>query len=69
MLFYLFHAFLIPKLWKLKHHKRFPSSELSLFALYIKAITRNFSDYGPIKLQVIAIQQIMKDLLQTYSKF
>ena len=42
-------------------------SKLSFFALYIKS--RNFSDYGPIHLQVIAIQQTMKDLSQTYSKF
>ena len=72
MLFCLFHAVLImipsPQNLKTKHHKKFPSFELSFFAPYIKMITRDFSDYGPIKLQVTAIQQIMKDLSQTFSK-
>ena len=49
--------------------KNFLSSELSFFALYIKTITQIFFDYGPIKLQIIGDQQIMKNLSQTYSKF
>ena len=63
MLFCLLHAVLKPK-----HHKKIPCSKLSFFALYINTITWIFSDFGAIYLEVIAIQQIMKDISQTFEK-
>ena len=60
-----------PKLWKRKHHKKFrvPSSELLYFYTTHKKDNSDFSDYGAINLQAIAIQQIMKDIWQIYFKF